>query len=114
MFNPSEPITRAEFTVLAVIASGGEAEYGLGFSDTGGNWAEGYIISAARHGIINGYEDGSFRPENTITRAEAAKIVNVLLHRTGSIQSSKTWNDVTPTAWYYNDVLQATTGQMRY
>ena len=114
LFHPNEPITRAEFTVLAVIASGGEAEYGLGFSDTGGSWAEGYIISAARRGIINGYEDGTFRPENTITRAEAAKIVNVLLHRTGSIQSSNTWNDVTPTAWYYNDVLQATTGQMRY
>ena len=93
---------------------GGEAEYGLGFGDTGGSWAEGYIISAAHRGIINGYEDGSFRPENTITRAEVAKIVNVLLPRTGSIQSSKTWNDVAPTAWYYNDVLQATTGQMRY
>ena len=114
MFHPNEPITRAEYTVLAVISSGGEAEYGLGFSDTGGNWAEGYIISAARHGIINGYEDGSFRPENTITRAEAAKIVNVLHAALDCIQSSKTWNDVTPTAWYYNDVLQATTGQMRY
>ena len=113
-FMPDAPITRAEFTVLAVRTLGLRERGGSSFTDTAGSWAEGSINAAARQGIISGYEDGSFRPENGITRAEAAKILNELLERSGPVPAVSAWSDVSPDAWYYQDVFFATNGWLRY
>ena len=61
------------------------------------------------------YSDGSFRPYNYITRAEAAKLMNAILGRETSnfVWSLREWDDVLPEAWYYLDVLAATTGEIR-
>ena len=64
---------------------------------------------------MNGYQDGTFRPDATITRAEAAKLMNAILGRETSnfVWSLREWDDVLPEAWYYLDVLAATTGEIR-
>ncbi len=115
-FHPDAPITRGEFSAIAVRLLG-ESELGVTglFTDTAGNWAEGYINRASRLGLVSGYEDGSFRPGNGITRAEAATLMNALLERdTSSFGWSLTeWEDVQPEDWYYLDVLAATTGPVR-
>lgn len=77
-FAPEKAITRAELTKMVCIAeslaTGSET---TAFSDISGHWAESYVLLAASAGVINGYGDGTFAPEKTITRAEAAKIVAI-------------------------------------
>lgn len=115
-FHPNEYITRCEFSAIAVrlLGAGELTRAGL-FSDTAGCWAEGYINRAAQLGLVSGYSDGSFRPYNYITRAEAAKLMNAILGRETSnfVWSLREWDDVLPEAWYYLDVLAATTGEIR-
>ena len=84
-------------------------------SDIAGHWAESVITQWQSKGLIQGYEDGTFKPGNTITRAEAAKLMNAILGRETSnfVWSLREWDDVLPEAWYYLDVLAATTGEIR-
>ncbi|MFF2481139.1 S-layer homology domain-containing protein [Paenibacillus sp. NPDC058071] len=77
-FRPNASITRAEFIVMVMNAlDDGKVERDLYFSDEAkiGSWARASIAEAVRRGFANGYEDGSFRPNATITRAEIAAIV---------------------------------------
>ncbi len=80
-FRPNQPVTRAEFAKIIVGALGvGEAAlYAAGdtiFWDIPeGHWATGFINVAVNMGIINGYPDGSFAPENQVTFAEAIKMI---------------------------------------
>ncbi len=80
-FRPNNSITRAEFAVIAARICGltapGSTE--AVFSDIAGHWAENEILALAAAGVINGYEDGSFRPDSQITRQEAAVIIADLL-----------------------------------
>ena len=89
IFAPDDAITRAEFTALAirffdVYGDGNKAimEQYKDFGDVSdGYWAAEYIKAAAKSGWINGYEDGSFRADRNISRAEVVTIVNRLLGR---------------------------------
>ncbi len=87
-FRPDDPVTRAEFTVMLVgsLKLEGKGD-GLKFSDhlQIGTWAERAVAQAVKAGIINGYEDGSFRPNAKITRAEMA----VMLARAMNLQLSE-------------------------
>ncbi|MDP2212126.1 MAG: S-layer homology domain-containing protein [Candidatus Aquicultor sp.] len=74
-FKPSNTITRAEIAKMVAVAKGLGTATGSSFSDTSGHWAAGYIEAIKAAGYINGYPDGTFRPNNNITRAEIAKIV---------------------------------------
>lgn len=82
MFQPYEPITRAEFAAMLVRALGltvdADAEYGFkdDIANTNGFWAVGEINALKDAGITTGYEDGTFQPENKITRAEVVAMVN--------------------------------------
>ena len=69
------------------------------------HWAENTIIDFIDKGYINGYSDGTFRPNNSITRAEFVKIVNNMFGYTSV--GSVPFNDVISGAWYYNDVAIA-------
>ncbi len=74
-FRPDHPVTRAEFVVMLVGAAGLEGEgTASAFTDSEriGWWAKRAVDLAVRAGIITGYEDGSFRPDSPITRAEMA------------------------------------------
>ena len=93
-----------------------EVETVCHFSDISGHWAEAFIERASALGWIAGYEDGTFRPENLITRAEAMMMINRVLGRLPEDESDllpgmRTWPDNTdPNVWYYLPVQEATNG----
>ena len=113
-FDPGEFITRAEFA--AICARFDESEFDIGdtFADISGHWAETEIYEAAAHGWIKGYEDGTFRPDELITRAQAITMINRMLGRTPeTVDDLKDdmirWKDnLDETAWYYIAIQEAT------
>jgi len=112
-FEPNAPITRAEFATI--LSRFYEAEYvGLDrFSDIAGHWAAGYINKAAANRLLEGYPDGTFRPNNYITRAEAVTGMNRILgrapHKDFFLADMITWPDNGDTgAWYYEAIQEAT------
>lgn len=110
-FKPAADITRAEFVTMA--ARFYDVEEGTStFADAQGHWAEKYIASATAKGWITGYSDGTFKPDQYITRAEAMTIVNNMLGRQvnaeGLHEDAVQWTDNTEDAWYYYEVLEAT------
>ncbi|BDG62176.1 S-layer homology domain-containing protein [Caldinitratiruptor microaerophilus] len=80
-FRPNEPVTRAQMAAIAVRALGLEsasqyAKMDTKFNDvSGAHWAAGYINVAVDQGLLKGYPDGSFKPENQVTYAEALAIL---------------------------------------
>ena len=118
-FRPNASITRAEFAAIATrFFEETGAEYIPGnFTDvTGDEWFAGAIADGVNLGLIGGYEDGTVRPNNAITRAEACAIVNRTLGRVPDADHllpedvMKTWPDNPETAWYYADMQEATNG----
>ena len=115
-FRPNDAITRAELaSMLAQFANvtGGTTS----FSDVPAtHWAANYIAAAVRSGWIQGYPDGTFRPEQTIKRAEMTAMVNRALGRdpqsaSDLLEGMKTWKDnADPTAWFYLDIQEAANG----
>ncbi|MCL2837639.1 MAG: S-layer homology domain-containing protein, partial [Oscillospiraceae bacterium] len=84
-FEPNQNMTRAEFATM-IARFIGLSPYGTSserHSDVSGHWSEGYInaLTIARPESINGFPDGTFRPDATITRAEAVSIINRVLGR---------------------------------
>lgn len=77
----------------------------LVFSDVKGHWAESYINRAVRQGFIEGYTDGSFRPEQKVSRAEFVSMINRALGNSRTDRIS--FIDVPYGAWYYQDVAKA-------
>ena len=112
-FRPNEPISRAELaTIICRFDSMfGEVEVTKGFDDVKGHWAEKYVAFSAERGYVEGYDDGLFRPERDITRAETVAMVNRLLHRAvdkqGLCGNYVNWPDNYKGNWYYYDILEA-------
>ena len=75
------------------------------FVDTKGHWAEKFMEDLSKKGIINGYNDGTFRPENHITRAELAKLLTGAFGQ--SEDSFADFSDVAPDSWYYKSIAAA-------
>ena len=113
-FNPNAPITRAEFAAIAARFDENANTTAADFSDIGSHWAKDEISAAANNGWINGYTDGTFRPNNKITRAEAMTLVNRVLKRLPETAEDLhndmiKWSDNSDTsAWYYLAVQEAT------
>ena len=77
------------------------------------HWAKNVIAYCVQRGVMGGYEDGTFRPENYITRAEAMTMINRMLNRLPEdeadlLKGMKTWSDNKPGTWYYLTVQEAT------
>ncbi|MGG1556253.1 S-layer homology domain-containing protein [Paenibacillus ferrarius] len=108
-FAPDQPITRAEMASLAASLTAGDTQ-GAGFTDLAGHWAKSAILKVQGAGILEGYADGSFKPEQSITRAEAVTMMNRLLGRqpSGSAATSP-WADVAITYWAFADIMEAST-----
>ena len=107
-FKPEQPVTRAEMAELAMRIHGSEAAPGAGFSDTIGNWAESSIRAAQGAGYIQGYLDGTFRPEQELTRAEAVVILNRAIDRKPiSGEFNSMWVDVPNNYWAARDLAAA-------
>lgn len=111
-FLPERPITRAEFAAIASRFDKLNEQANTMFSDISGHWAEKYIVSAANKGWIKGYKDGTFKPNQYITRAEAMAFINSVLNRKvqkdNIHKDAKKWPDIAPANWYYSDVMEAT------
>ncbi|MDD3364479.1 MAG: S-layer homology domain-containing protein [Syntrophomonas sp.] len=91
-FKPDQTITRAEFTVVLVKAFKLEANNGEDFTDTADHWAKDYIATASACGIVNGYENGSFGPNDLITREQMAVMV-VKAAKLDTIATGKVFSD---------------------
>lgn len=79
IFDPNAPITRAEFATVCARFDHSSVESDKSFFDIHGHWAETFIEHAAALGWVNGYMDGTFHPNATITRAEAMAMINRVL-----------------------------------
>ena len=118
-FRPNAPITRAEFGAIATrffAETGATYEPGTFTDVTGNEWFANAIQDAVNLGLIGGYPDGTVRPNNNITRAEACAIVNRTLGRVPDADHllpedvMKVWPDNNPTDWFYADMQEATNG----
>ncbi len=75
-FKPENTINRAEFTKILVLSSGKTVTGGNCFQDVTDQWFAPYICTAKEAGLLDGYPDGKFRPEQNINFAEASKIIS--------------------------------------
>lgn len=114
-FQPNAFITRAEFAVIASRFDSSQvpSDYEKPFSDVPiTHWAYNDIQKAAYLGYIKGYEDGTFHPNDYITRAEAMTLLNRVLNRNVTLENihkdAIQWSDISTVAWYYTDVIEAT------
>ena len=112
-FRPNEAITRAELAAMLAkfTETTGAANY---FNDVSAKyWAANAIAICAKLGWINGYPDGTFRPDKNVTRAELMAMINRATGRAPKsadafLPGMKTWIDNTADKWYYLDVQEAT------
>lgn len=116
-FRPDDSITRAEFTKIAVGFFDKAGDYVDGTYDdvSSSDWYADFIDAAVDLGLIEGYPDGTIRPEATITRAEACTIVNRTLGRVPDkdhllpADEMRVWPDNSDTnEWYYAQIQEAT------
>ncbi|WP_158289542.1 S-layer homology domain-containing protein [Paenibacillus flagellatus] len=117
-FQPDRNLTRAEFVALAVRAFGLVEIKGVTyFNDVEtGDWHSGIVAAAAKAGLIDGYEDGTFRPNDSITREELAAIVvraytyaggRIAMDDSSQSQLLAKWADADRIVWGQKDVAKA-------
>lgn len=112
-FAPMAPITRAEFAAICARFDTGVTNGDSNFTDIDGHWAKEEIEHAAALGWVQGAPDGCFRPDASITRAEAMAMINRVLCRIPEKESDllsgmNVWPDNMPGTWYYLAVQEAT------
>jgi len=114
-FRPNATITRAEFTAIVVRFFGGGASGQNNFIDVcAGHWEAAYIGAAANRGWVVGHQDGTFRPDSAITRAEAVVIMNRILGREANpetirehLGTNTIFTDLTSAHWAFFDIMEA-------
>ncbi|MCL2436597.1 MAG: InlB B-repeat-containing protein [Clostridiales bacterium] len=120
-FHPNAPITRAELTAMMSRFFELQGHGGSTFNDVAGtHWAITYINNAHNRGWVTGFEDGTFRPNNATSRAEAVTLINRVLNRTPNPETISYWvegftftdrdtlfNDITNTHWAYYQIKEA-------
>lgn len=117
-FGGDNPITRAEFVAITSKFDRLSPGSGVSFTDvSASNWAKDYILSAAVKGWVSGYPDGTFKPTQNITRAEAVSMVNKILGRTADEtyiaehqNHMRVFVDVPNTHWAYFSIMEASSG----
>ncbi len=114
-FRPEKEVTRAEFVTLLSRLSGESGEEKKSFRDVDADhWASAFVALAKKRGWVSGYPGGVFKPDECVTRAEAAAIVNRYSNRRAdrmTVEFSsdiRFFPDVKTDAWYYADVAEAT------
>lgn len=114
-FAPDRPITRAEFTVIAMRFADLDARGVNTFSDVSeDDWFYAQVVGSIKYGWITGYTDGTFRPNNTITRAEVTTITNRMLGRAADedfvdrhADELRQFPDVDKSYWAYDQIMEA-------
>ncbi|MBS5590068.1 S-layer homology domain-containing protein [Muriventricola aceti] len=115
-FAPERQITRAEFTVIAMRFGRQDTIGSNIFTDVkADDWFYDQVVGAIKYGWIGGYEDGTFQPNNTITRAEVTVIVNRMLGRAADTDfvaahadELRKFSDVPASCWAYEQIMEAT------
>ena len=114
-FAPNAPISRAEFAALAARFQNLKYTNGKVFSDVEkGHWAYSYINAASEAGWIQGYPDGTFKPDKEITRTETVTLVNNMINRSVTREKLKElnvknpYNDLAESFWGYTNLMEAT------
>lgn len=115
-FDPERSITRAEFTAIAMRFADLDVNGNNIFSDVSANdWYYNQVVGSVKYGWITGYSDGTFRPNNMITRAEVTTIVNRMLGRAADKQYVDShvdqlcvFPDVLSGHWAYYEIMEAT------
>ncbi|MFA5575706.1 MAG: S-layer homology domain-containing protein [Tissierellaceae bacterium] len=110
-FRPGAYITRAELATISSKFDKLSMAGGDSFADIGGHWANKYINSAAAKGWVRGYPDGSFKPDQYITRAEFVTLVNSVLDRRVKkekiLPDIREFPDLLPSMWHYENMVEA-------
>ncbi len=115
-YHPSSYITRAEFATIMQRYLGIALNEDAAFTDVGkDHWAVAYIGACKDAGLINGYENGEFRPSNEITRAEAVKILNRATDRSPNPTAINSYvnekgipfEDLDSNKWYFFEIMEA-------
>ena len=113
-FQPAKPVTRAEFVTILMRLSGKHAQAAADFPDVpAGRFFSEAVAVAQENGWVNGYNDGTFRPNNPVTRAEAVTMVNRFLGRKADRAAvdaqpeCRFFPDVAKGTWYYYEVMEA-------
>lgn len=111
-FRPEAYVTRAELAAVTArmlsLPLTPAQDNGPAFSDMEGHWASSYIAAAKQSGLLEGDEDGTFRPDRTVTRAEAAALFNRAWSRPSVDAEHPAWEDVSPDHWAYSAIDSAT------
>ncbi|WP_138159440.1 S-layer homology domain-containing protein [Peptoniphilus catoniae] len=122
-FKAENFISRGEFAQVAANYLNEDKKFSSGFKDVEDYWAKDAIDLLVANNIVKGYPDGSFKPENKITRAEAVKILNAVFSRYSTEDSFKNFsgriklnrfNDIDEKAWYYADIIDASVAHNSY
>ncbi|WP_338541534.1 S-layer homology domain-containing protein [Paenibacillus tundrae] len=102
-FKPDQAITRAEMAALLqpLVTSDLMTAVPSTFTDVNGHWAQQAVEQLSSAGIVTGYADGSFRPSQPITRAEAVTMLNKLIGLQTATDAAGQWSDVPATHWAY-------------
>lgn len=107
-FRPDNQITRAEFVTMLMKSKSIQKFEKLPFPDVDKElWSADYIYSAYMSEYIDGYADGTFKPDNPITRAEAVKIINAVQKRTDFKVTNNPFVDLKESHWAYSQILEA-------
>ena len=112
-FRPDDAVTRGEFVSMIFRLGIFDIMKSAYFADVAKD--EFYyrpVVAAAGNGAVNGYSDGTFRPNNAITRAEAVVILNRITgnSESDSVPEGQLYDDVAPTYWAYRDIMLASSG----
>lgn len=118
MYDPDRVITRGEFAAIATRFAKANNNGNVSFEDVSAvDWFYNAVLTATNYGWIDGYEDNTFKPYSTITRAEVTTIVNRMLARRADkdfvadhIHNMRTFNDVDSSFWAYHYIMEATNG----
>ncbi len=117
-YKPTRDVTRAEFLKIIMLAAGHTIPSvplsSNPFSDVQGTyWAAGYIKAAVDLGVVSGYPDGMFRPDRTVSRVEALKM---MLKANGitefALPDGNSFSDVAVGVWYRKFALYAMTAHL--
>ncbi len=118
MYDPDRVITRGEFAAIATRFAKANNNGNVSFEDvSAADWFYNAVLTAANYGWIDGYEDNTFKPYSTITRAEVTTIVNRMLARRADkdfvadhIHNMRTFSDVDNSFWAYHYIMEVTNG----
>ena len=111
-FDPNAYITRGEFAAICARFDDSDVISASTFSDISGYWAEDEIRRAAALGWVQGFGDGTYRPNENITRAQAVTMINRVLCRQPEeaddlLPGMNTWSDCHEGDWYYLAIQEA-------